>query len=164
MKILNKRIIIQFLIIILVILAFRAWQNKDLVNGTVPILNLQTITKDTIDSKPLADSAFLIHFWATWCRICEIENDSIQSIAKDYKTLNIAIKSGSDDYIKEYAIKNGLKLDNIINDNSGSLAQLFGVRGTPSSFIVDNEGKVQFTEVGYSSEIGLRLRLWFASL
>ncbi|KAA0449357.1 MAG: thioredoxin, partial [Candidatus Thioglobus sp.] len=60
--------------------------------------------------------------------------------------------------------KNNMRLDNIINDNSGSLAKLFGVSGTPSSFFVGKDGKIEFVEVGYITTLGYRLRLWWAGL
>ncbi len=106
----------------------------------------------------------MIHFWATWCPVCTVENDNIQAVAEDYKVLNIAIQSGSDDDIRKYAEENNLKLDNIINDQSGSLSRLFGVKGTPSSFFVNTEGRIQFVEVGYTTTLGYRLRLWWAGL
>jgi len=117
-----------------------------------------------MNSNPLPDQGILIHFWATWCPVCAVENDNIQAIAEDYKVLNIAIQSGSDDDIKKYAEENNLKLDNIINDQSGSLSRLFGVKGTPSSFFINTKGRIQFVEVGYTTTLGYRLRLWWAGL
>jgi thiol-disulfide isomerase/thioredoxin len=48
------------------------------------------------NSKPLPNQAVLIHFWATWCSICRLENDNIQAISQDYRVLNIAMQSGTD--------------------------------------------------------------------
>ena len=117
-----------------------------------------------MELKPWPNEPLLIHFWATWCPICEMENDNIQNVAKDYRTLNIAIQSGSDTEITEYANRNNLKLDNIINDRSGTLATFFGVTGTPTSFIISPSGKISSKEVGYMTELGLRFRLWWASI
>jgi len=33
----------------------------------------------------------------------------------------------------------------------------------PASFIVDTDGKIRYVEIGYTTGIGLRLRLWLAS-
>jgi thioredoxin-related protein len=46
--------------------------------------------------------------------------------------------------------------------NSGTLAKLFGVRATPSSFFINPKGRIQFSEVGYVTTLGYRLRLWWA--
>ena len=57
-----------------------------------------------------------------------------------------------------------MRLDNVINDSSGSISRLFGVSGTPSSFIINPRGRIHFSEVGYVTTWGYRLRLWWASL
>jgi len=154
----------QIMMVILAIFIIRAWQQQDLTIGQVPSFSSKTLTGEVINSNPLPDRAVLIHFWATWCPVCNLENDNIQTISKDYKVLNIAIQSGSDLEIQAHAEENNMRLDNIINDQSGSISRLFGVKGTPSSFFINTKGKIQFTEVGYVTTLGYRLRLWWASL
>ncbi len=150
--------------VILAIFVIRAWQQQDLSVGMVPSFTSQTLSGQVVNSNPLPDQAMLIHFWATWCSICRLENDNIQALSKDYKVLNIAMQSGTNTELKKYANKHNMRLDNIINDNSGSLAKLFGVRATPSSFFINTKGKIQFVEVGYVTTWGYKLRLWWAGL
>jgi hypothetical protein len=52
----------------------------------------------------------------------------------------------------------------VLLDNTGELAQTFGLKGVPISFILDPNGEIKFVETGYSSEVGLRLRLWLSTL
>ena len=160
----KRKTIIQIILVILAIFVIRLWQQQDLIEGNVPSFTSTSLTGKSLSSKPWPNEPLLIHFWATWCPICEIENDNIQNVAKDYRTLNIAIQSGSDKEVTEYANKNNLKLDNIINDRSGTLANFFGVTGTPSSFIISPSGKITFKEVGYMTELGLRFRLWWSTI
>ncbi len=154
----------QIMMVILAIFVIRMWQHQDLTIGQVPSFTSKTLSGETMNSNPLPNQGILVHFWATWCPVCAMENDNIQAVSEDYKVLNIAIQSGSNEDIKKYAEENNLRLDNIINDHSGSLSRLFGVKGTPSSFIVNPEGRIQFVEVGYTTEFGLRFRLWWAGL
>jgi len=160
----KRKTIIQIILVILAIFVIRLWQQQDLIEGNVPSFTSTSLTGESLSSKPWPNEPLLIHFWATWCPICEMENDNIQNVAKDYRTLNIAIQSGSDKDITEYANKNNLKLENIINDRSGTLATFFGVTGTPTSFIISPSGKISSKEVGYMTELGLRFRLWWASI
>ncbi|NYT28222.1 MAG: redoxin domain-containing protein [Candidatus Thiodubiliella endoseptemdiera] len=160
----SRKTIMQFMMVILAIFVIRAWQQQDLSVGMVPSFTSQTLSGQVVNSNPLPDQAMLIHFWATWCSICRLENDNIQALSKDYKVLNIAMQSGTNAELKKYANKHNMRLDNIINDNSGSLAKLFGVRATPSSFFINTKGKIQFVEVGYVTTWGYKLRLWWAGL
>ncbi|WP_373069508.1 redoxin domain-containing protein [Sulfurimonas sp.] len=109
-------------------------------------------------SKPI-----LIHIWATWCPTCHIEASNIQSISKDYQVLTFAVKSGSDEEIKQYMDDNNLNF-NVINDYEGYYARNFNVSAYPTTFIYDKDQNLIFNEVGYTSTIGLRLRMWYASL
>jgi len=150
--------------VIIAIFIIRVYQQQDLTIGLVPSFSSQTLSGEVMNSNPIPDKGSLIHFWATWCPVCNLENDNIQAISEDYKVLNIAIQSGSDLEIYAYAEENNMKPNNIINDQSGSIAKLFGVKGTPSSFFVNTKGQIQFTEVGYVTTLGYRFRLWWAGL
>ena len=160
----SKKTVMQLMLVVLIILVIRAWQQESLTAGQVPNFSSKTLTGEMLSSAPMPDKAVLIHFWATWCLVCTIEKGNIESIAEDYKVLNIAIQSGTDEEVRAHAQENNMRLDNIINDQSGSISKLFGIRGTPSSFVINTQGKIQFSEVGYVTTWGYRLRLWWASL
>jgi thiol-disulfide isomerase/thioredoxin len=160
----NRKTIMQFMMVIIAIFAIRMWQQQDLTYGNVPSFSSKTLTGEILSSQSPENEPMLIHFWATWCKICSMENDNIQAIGEHYKTLNIAIESGSDEEIIQYAVKNDLKLDNIINDSSGSISRLFRVNATPTSFIVSPDGLIEFSEVGYTTRLGLWLRLWWSGI
>ena len=101
----------------------------------------------------------LVHFWASWCPVCELEQDSIQSISNDYPVISVAMQSGNDLEVTAYMEENKLSFPTIV-DEHGILAKQFGVRGVPTSFILSPGGKIAFSEIGYTTEIGLRTRLW----
>jgi thiol-disulfide isomerase/thioredoxin len=160
----KRKTLMQFTLVILAIFLIRSYQQQDLTTGNVPSFSSQTLSGDIMSSNPLPNQAILIHFWATWCPICNLENANIQTLSEDYKVLNIAMQSGSDLEVETYAQENQMRLDNLINDQSGSIARLFGVKATPSSFIVNPQGQIQFSEIGYVTTLGYRLRLWWAGL
>lgn len=154
----KQKTILKITFVIVIIFAFKFWQQQDMPR-TSPILTLKTITNKVISSK--SDEPIVVHFWATWCKLCYYENSNIQTIMSNHKVLNIAISSGDDANIIQYANKNNLILDNIINDKTGELSRQFAVKGTPTSFII-KDSKIKFIEVGYTTTIGMRIRLWLA--
>jgi len=155
--------LIYILLFIVVMQAANWWKTRDVQKG-----NLSQVTGELMDGTQFSIADFagepvLFHFWATWCPICELENGTIQSIAQDYAVITIASWSEGDAEVKAYMRDNQLTFP-VMLDNSGKLAQSFGLKGVPTSFILDPNGEISFVETGYSTEPGLRLRLWLSTL
>ncbi|MDG6773711.1 protein disulfide oxidoreductase [Thiomicrorhabdus sp. ZW0627] len=150
-------------IFVLVYLSIRPFMQGEVVEGSVPALQMQTITGETIDLKSI-DRPTLIHIWATWCPICGVTKGGIESISDDYPVINIATQSGDDEQLLSYAKQNDMKPQIIVNDLDGQILKHFGAKAVPADFIVDSNGEIQFVEVGFTTELGLRLRLWWAGL
>ena len=105
----------------------------------------------------------LIHFWASWCPVCKLEQSNIQNIAKDHPVITVAMQSGHNEELKQYMDEEKLSF-NVINDESGQLSKMYNIKGVPVSFIINKENEIKFVEVGYTTELGLRIRLWWAGL
>ena len=103
----------------------------------------------------------LVHFWASWCRICALGQDAIKAIARDWPVITVAMQSGSAVDVRHHLQQAGLDFP-VINDPDGRIARRFGVVAVPASFVVDARNHIAFRERGYTSEAGLRIRLWLA--
>ena len=155
------RIVVEALLIILVLFAARAWMQRDMVSGAVPefqgnLLNGESYALLADKRRPL-----LIHFWASWCPMCELEQGSIQSISDDHAVITIAMQSGEAEEVIAYMQQEKLQFP-VITDPDGIVAQRFGVRAVPSRFVIDENNNIMFRETGFTTETGLRLRLWLA--
>ena len=155
--------LVYILLFLVVMQAANWWKTRDAASG-----NLSEFTGELMDGSAFTISEFagepvLFHFWATWCPICELENDTIQSISQDYQVISIASWSEGEAEVKAYMLNNQLTFP-VMLDSSGELAQTFGVKGVPASFILDPNGEITFVESGYSTEPGLRIRLWLSTL
>lgn len=145
----------------LIVVAVRSWTQRDMISGSAPefqanLLNDETYTLLADTRRPL-----LVHFWATWCPVCKLEQQGIQSISEDHPVITIAMQSGEAEEVIAYLRQENLQFP-VINDPEGMLAQRFGVRAVPSSFIIDEDNTIVFRETGYTTGVGLRLRLWLA--
>jgi thiol-disulfide isomerase/thioredoxin len=118
------------------------------------------LDQSPFDIQQLKGQPFLLHFWASWCPVCRLEEGSIDALAKDYPVITVA--SWSDD-VASYMEENKLSFP-VLSDPDGDLAAVYGIKGVPASFFVDAQGRIQFVEIGYTSEIGFRLRLWWLQL
>ena len=153
----------EVLLFIVVIMGVRAWQQRDIEKGLAPPLSGMLL-----DGKPYVLAGrpaqpVLVHFWATWCPICRAEQGSIESLARDNPNLiTVAMQSGDSIAVQKYMHEQGVIFP-VVNDADNKISTAWGVHGVPASFIIDTGGNVRFVEVGYTTGIGLRFRLWLAS-
>jgi len=150
-------------VIILTILAniVSYYKSTDLNKDTLDLTTIKLLddTLYTLDKqKPI-----LIHFWATWCPICDVEASNIQKISNNFEVITIAVDSTSTTEIKNYLEKNNLNFK-VVNDLDKQYAKKFNISVFPTTFIYDKNKKLVFSEVGYTSTIGLYLRMIWASL
>jgi len=108
------------------------------------------------------DKPILVHFWATWCPVCKLEASNINTIAKHFNIITIAVNSKSNADIQKYMQENHYSFK-VVNDTQSTLASRFKIAGYPTTFIYDKDKKLIFNDVGYTSIIGLYLRMWWAS-
>jgi thiol-disulfide isomerase/thioredoxin len=157
----NRWVIIplEVLFFIALFLAIRAYQQRDMISGPAPRIEAATLKQNQFNLATSQPKPVLVHFWATWCGICKLEQDSIQALSEDYNVITIAMQSGSDQEILQYLAEHKLDFE-VINDAGGEIVKAYGVRAVPASFIVNGRNQVSTREVGYTTGWGLRLRLW----
>ena len=154
-------IIAQVSLLMLVIFLVRSCQLAGTAKGVAPIIQDVLLSGEEINLKKYRGQPVLVHFWATWCPICKLSNSNVDNIAKDYAVITIAYWPESTNEIKDFMQTEKLSMP-VIVDSMGEWAKQYGIRGVPVSFVLDPEGLIMFSEFGYTTEIGLRLRLWWA--
>lgn len=163
---LNKkyyRWIAEITLILIVIFAVRLWQQRDVISDTAPNINASMLSGQNFNLYQDNRRPILIHFWATWCPVCKLEQSNIESISKKYPVITVAMQSGDNNELKQFMQEEALSF-NVINDDGGVLSKAYRIKGVPVSFIINKDNKVDFVEVGYTTELGLQLRLWWAGL
>ena len=98
-----------------------------------------------INLKNYEGNLILLNFWATWCAPCKEEMPSLDllQIHKDFDNLKIfPINIGKDDLEKSSEFFEDLKIKNlsIYFDSSITLAKKLGLRGVPTSVLINKEG------------------------
>jgi len=157
-----KELFIAVLLVAVLLNVVSFLKRPNLASSTLPDLNLTTTTKKNIEFNNYRSKPLIVHFWATWCPTCKLEISNIDTLAKDYQVITIAVNSGNDEQINKFLKEHKLKFD-VINDYSGEIAARFSVSSFPTTFIYDKDAKIKFSEVGYTSTIGLLLRMWLAN-
>jgi len=154
------RWIVEGAVLIVVLPALHLYQTRGMVSGQAPEIQGQLLGGTPVSLAEFRGQPVLLQFWASWCPVCSMEQSSIHSIAQDHAVLSISLDDGSTDEIRRWMASKGVSY-RVILDSSGHISGRFGVTGVPTSMIIDASGEIRFVEVGYTTEIGLRLRLWW---
>ena len=139
------------------------WKSRNALSGNLSEFNVELMDGSRFMISEFSGEPVLFHFWATWCPVCDLQKGSIESIAKDYLGISVASWSEGEAEVKSYIQENGLTFP-VLLDESGQLARYFGLKGVPASFILSPGGEIKFVESGYTTELGLRFRLWLSSV
>ena len=128
-------------------------------SATLPSLQQSLLDQSSFNSNHLKKQPFIIYFWATWCSVCSFQSPVIDSISKESQVLSIAVKSGTDLRLKTYVEQNQYKFP-ILNDSEGNWSTHFKISHFPTILIYNSQGELSFSDVGYTSYWGLKLRLF----
>ena len=155
---------INLLLLVILVASIRIWQHRDMVSGMAPALEGVTLAGQPYTLPTHTNNPVLIHFWSTWCSICRFEQSTINAIARnDASVVTIAMQSGQPDEVSQHMQEQDIDFL-VINDQEGTISRAWGVHAVPASFIISPDGEIRFIEVGYTTSIGLKLRMWLAGL
>lgn len=152
------------LLFVILVAGIRFWQHRDISSGPAPALQGLTLAGKAYILPAHPDQPVLVHFWATWCSICRAEQGSIAAIAQDHpNVITVAMRSGTPEAVSRHMHEQRIDFP-VVNDRDGSISSAWGVHAVPASFIITPDGQIRFVEVGYTTGVGLRLRLWLAGI
>jgi thiol-disulfide isomerase/thioredoxin len=149
-------------VIAAIVLVVRAYQQRNLPSGLAPALAGADLDGAAVELEDYRGKPVVLHFWATWCGVCKAEQHNLDAVAADLPVLSVASRSGDAAEVAAYVREHEVA-PRVVNDPRGALAQRFGVRAFPTTFIVNASGEIEHAEVGYTTELGLRARMWLAS-
>lgn len=155
-KVLKELFVTAFtLFVILNMISY--FQKPELSSDTLPNIDVTLLDGSRFSSSSAEGKPLIIHIWGSWCRVCRLEAENIERVSERYNVLSIAVNSGSDETVKAYMKEKGLSFK-VLNDTKGEWAKKFKVEVFPTTFVYDGKGKLQFTDVGYTTTAGLLAR------
>lgn len=137
--------------------------NRNLASGEPPPFSGQTLAGQNFELAQLRGKPVLIYFWASWCPICRGMQSTIKAVAQDYPFISVAMQSGTRVEVGKYLQEQDFHVPTL-PDEDGEIAKRYGLRGVPAVFVLGPEGRIRYAATGYTSEVGIRLRLWLAGL
>ncbi len=130
-----------------------------------PVFSLRNLASNVISLSSLKGKVVVIDFWATWCMPCKESFPAVQRVVDHYADDNKVEFLFIDTWENNEKFESGVR--QFITDSKYTFNVLFDerdpvshkqeltsnayqVKGIPTRIIVDRNGKICFTEVGYS--------------
>lgn len=129
----------------------RAQERPRLMEGEVPLLQLQAFDGSTIDLAALRGQGVVVNFWASWCEPCRVEAELFETAwraeedrsEEDQGIAFIGVNrqdtlEAAGAFLEEFGVSysNGADVDS-------RWSRAFGVVGLPTTFFIDAEGQIQ---------------------
>jgi thiol-disulfide isomerase/thioredoxin len=160
-----KKYLIEFIklvvIIAIVLNIVSFYKSQSLNKEKLTISNFELLDNNLYI--PPTDKPILVHFWTTWCPICTVEAPNIDFISEHFEVITIVVQANSQKEIEEYMQKHSLNFK-VVDDHDGAFAKHFEISVYPTTFIYNKDKSLSMSEVGYTSTLGLYLRMLWASL
>lgn len=90
----------------------------------------------------------IVTMWATWCHVCEVEMPVLAEMVTRYEGRDLAIlpvsvdQPPAEEIVARHLEEHDLAIFPVMLDRNFALAGRIGLRGTPTSLIVDKFGQV----------------------
>lgn len=121
------------------------------VGKLAPNFQLPDLEGKSVSLSDFLGSPIVVNFWASWCGPCVHEMPYIQGVydewsAKGLVLLGINIGE-SPSKARQFMDSNHLFFP-VLLDEDGKVAELYSIRGIPTTIFIDEEGIVQVIKIG----------------
>lgn len=112
------------------------------------------LTNETFSLSDYRGKIVFLNFWGSWCPPCRMEMPGFQKIYEKYSDDVVIIGVGINDSpgsLIEFANSIGVTYP-ITNDRTSEIARHYRIRNLPTTYRIDQEGKIRGVAVGALSE------------
>ncbi|GMQ92524.1 MAG: TlpA disulfide reductase family protein [Gammaproteobacteria bacterium] len=118
-----------------------------------PDFTLPSYKGGSIRLADLRGKVVYVDFWASWCGPCRKSFPWMNAMHKRYGTKGLVIVAVNLD--REAALANQFLKElppdfHVVFDPRGDVAKRYGIPGMPSSYIVDRNGRIQYSHIGFT--------------
>ncbi len=121
------------------------------VSAPAPDFTLQDLAGQTVSLSSLRGKVVYIDFWATWCGPCRAALPGLQDLSEKLNDQGLEVvtidQGESLDQVRSFVERKKYSF-RVLLDPGSAVGNVYGVRGIPTSVLVDRNGIVQSISIG----------------
>ena len=139
------------------------WQTRHLVETerVAPSFELRTLDGRSVALEEFKGKRLLIHFWATWCGVCQREHGALNAIWRgldeDEALVTVVADADDTDAIRRYVAEHDIEYPVLLADDR--VVQQYRVSAFPTNYFIGPDGTIRSHTVGMSTRYGLSARM-----
>jgi cytochrome c biogenesis protein CcmG/thiol:disulfide interchange protein DsbE len=124
--------------------------------GKAPDFKLKALDGKEVKLSDFKGKVRIVDFWATWCPPCREEIPDFISLQKEFKgkgleIIGVSVDREGPEVVKKFGKEFGINYTSLLA-NEEVIAAYGGIRGIPTTFVIDREGYIVKKYVGATSK------------
>ena len=159
-----RRLLLEALVVVAIVAGVQAWRARDLLPAgeriAAPPFELRDLDGRTWSAASLAGKTTVLYFFAPWCGVCAASSPQLRWFDRwagdDVQIVMVGLDWSSTDELTRYAARHELALPVLVG--GAQTAADYRVRGYPTYYVLDRNGRIARRDTGYTTAPGLWLR------
>jgi peroxiredoxin len=154
---------LQAAVVVAILWGVTEWQARGLLaeRTAAPSFTLSTLDGREVSLQAARGRKVVLYFFAPWCTVCEYSSHNIRALREARTEQELAVYAVGLEWeaaadLERFAHEHELNVP--VLQGTDRVRRDYHVNTFPTVYILDERGAVQDRVVGYTTELGLRLR------